>query len=339
MIQFSASAFSKRAEERAHVFIPIMLFSCMKALVTGGAGFIGSHLIDALVKKNDVICFDNFSSGQRKFIEHNMDKIELIEGDLLNRKEIKKALKNVDIVFHLAANPDVRLGITNTNIHFQQNIVATYNLLEEMRIAGINKIVFTSSSTVYGEASTIPTPENYGPLIPISLYGASKLAAEGLISAYSHTFDIDAIIYRFANVVGPRSTHGVIYDFINKLARNSKKLEILGDGRQKKSYLYIDDCINAMLFGLKTKNKVEIFNIGSEDWVDVKKIADIISEEMKLKPEYIFTGGIDGRGWKGDVKIMKLSIEKLKSMGWEPHYSSAEAVRLTARWMIENMLS
>jgi len=146
-----------------------MLFSCMKALVTGGAGFIGSHLIDALVKENDVICFDNFSSGQRKFIEHNMDKIELIEGDLLNRKEIKKALKNVDIVFHLAANPDVRLGITNTNVHFQQNIVATYNLLEEMRIAGINKIVFTSSSTVYGEASTIPTPENYGPLIPIYL--------------------------------------------------------------------------------------------------------------------------------------------------------------------------
>ncbi|KAA0006394.1 MAG: NAD-dependent epimerase/dehydratase family protein [Thermoplasmata archaeon] len=310
----------------------------MKALVTGGAGFIGSHLIDALLKKDyDVACIDNFSSGKMEFIEHNLDKIELIKGDLLNRDDIKKALKNVDIVFHLAANPDVRLGVENTKIHFEQNILATYNLLEEMRLAGVKKIVFTSSSTVYGEAEKIPTPEDYGPLIPISLYGASKLAAEALITAYCHTFDMEAKIYRFANVVGPRSTHGVIYDFIHKLLRDKTKLEILGDGSQKKSYLYIDDCIDAMFFGLQSSKQVDIFNIGSEDWVNVKRIAEIVSEEMKLQPEFIFTGGIDGRGWKGDVKIMKLDITKLKNMGWKPRYNSEEAVRMTAKWMIEKL--
>ncbi|MCD6473431.1 MAG: NAD-dependent epimerase/dehydratase family protein [Thermoplasmata archaeon] len=310
----------------------------MKALVTGGAGFIGSHLIDALLKKGyNVACIDNFSSGKMEFIEHNLDKIELIKGDLLNREDIKKALKNVDIVFHLAANPDVRLGVENTKVHFEQNILATYNLLEEMRLAGVKKIVFTSSSTVYGEAEKIPTPEHYGPLIPISLYGASKLAAEALITAYCHTFDMEAKIYRFANVVGPRSTHGVIYDFIHKLLRDKTKLEILGDGSQKKSYLYIDDCIDAMFFGLQSSKQVDIFNIGSEDWVNVKRIAEIVSQEMNLQPEFIFTGGIDGRGWKGDVKIMKLDITKLKNMGWNPRYNSEEAVRMTAKWMIENL--
>lgn len=309
----------------------------MKVLVTGGAGFIGSHLIDALVDKNEIVCMDNFSSGKMEFIKQNLDKIELVKGDLLYRNDIKKAIKDIDIVFHLAANPDVRLGAIDTNIHFQQNIVATYNLLEEMRIAGVKKIVFTSSSTVYGEASIIPTPENYGPLVPISLYGASKLAAEALITAYCHTFDMEAKIYRFANVVGPRSTHGVIYDFINKLRKNPKELEILGDGSQKKSYLYIDDCIDAMLFGLKSNKKVEIFNIGSEDWINVKKIAEIVSQEMNLNPKFIFTGGVDGRGWKGDVKIMRLAIDKLKKLGWKPRYNSEQAVRLTAKWMVENL--
>jgi len=310
----------------------------MKALVTGGAGFIGSHLIDALLKRGyDVACIDNFSSGKMEFIEHNLDKIKLIKGDLLNREDIKKALEDVDIVFHLAANPDVRIGAENTEVHFNQNIVATYNLLEEMRIASVKKIIFTSSSTVYGEAEKIPTPEHYGPLLPISLYGASKLAAEALITAYCHTFDMEAKIYRFANVVGPRSTHGVIYDFIHKLLKDKTKLEILGDGSQKKSYLYIDDCIDAMFFGMRSEKQVDIFNIGSEDWINVKRIAEIVSEEMKLQPRFIFTGGIDGRGWKGDVKIMKLDISKLKKLGWKPRYNSEEAIRMTARWMIENI--
>ena len=311
----------------------------MRVLVTGGAGFIGSHLIDALLEEGfDVICLDNFSSGRKELIEHNLDKIELIEGDLLNREDIKKALKGCEIVFHLAANPDVRVGAINTKIHFDNNIVATYNLLEEMKDAGVKEIVFTSSSTVYGDAEKIPTPENYGPLIPISLYGASKLAAEALICSYCHTFDMEATIYRFANVVGPRSTHGVIYDFIKKLRKNPDELEILGDGKQRKSYLYIDDCIDAMLFGMQKKEKqVEIFNIGSEDWIEVKEIADIISQEMSLNPKYKFTGGIDGRGWKGDVKFMRLDISKLKALGWKPKYGSKEAVRMTAKWLINEI--
>jgi len=311
----------------------------MKALVTGGAGFIGSHLIDALLSKGyEVSCIDNFSSGKREFIEHNLERIELYEGDLLRQQDISKAIDGCDVVFHLAANPDVRIGAINTRTHVDNGILATYNLLEEMRKKSINKIIFTSSSTVYGEASIIPTPENYGPLIPISLYGAAKLAAEALISSYCHTFDMEAIIYRFANVVGPRSTHGVIYDFIKKLRKNPQELEILGDGKQRKSYLYVDDCIDAMLFGMeKAKEKVEIFNIGSEDWVEVKEIADIVSEEMGLKPEYRFTGGIDGRGWKGDVKFMRLDISKLKNMGWKPKYSSREAIRLTAKWLIDEL--
>ncbi len=311
----------------------------MKALVTGGAGFIGSHLIDALLSKGyEVSCIDNFSSGRKEFIEHNLEKIELYEGDLLRQEDISKAIDGCDIVFHLAANPDVRIGAIDTRTHFDNGILATYNLLEEMRKRGLNKIIFTSSSTVYGEASVIPTPENYGPLIPISLYGAAKLAAEALISSYCHTFDMEAIIYRFANVVGPRSTHGVIYDFIKKLRKNPEELEILGDGKQRKSYLYIDDCIDAMLFGMeKARERVEIFNIGSEDWVEVKEIADIVSEEMGLKPKYRFTGGIGGRGWKGDVKFMRLDISKLKNMGWKPKYGSREAIRLTAKWLIKEI--
>jgi len=232
----------------------------------------------------------------------------------------------------------VRSGAGNTKTHFDNNIVATYNLLEEMRENGVTKIAFTSSSTVYGEASVIPTPENYGPLIPISIYGASKLASEALIASYCHTFDMDAIIYRFANVVGPRSTHGVIYDFINKLKANPEQLEILGDGTQKKSYLYIDDCIEAMLFGFdRMKEKVEIYNIGSEDWTDVRTIADIVSSEMGLRPEYKFTGGLDGRGWKGDVKFMRLDISKLKEKGWNPRHTSNDAIRMTARWLIKEI--
>ncbi|MEA2053661.1 MAG: NAD-dependent epimerase/dehydratase family protein [Candidatus Thermoplasmatota archaeon] len=313
----------------------------MAVLVTGGAGFIGSHLIDALIGKgHEVKCIDNFSSGRKEFIEHSMENgLDLMEGDLLNRNDIKRALKECDTVFHLAANPDVRLGVEDTNVHLEQNIIATYNLLEEMREAGVKKIAFTSSSTVYGDAGQIPTPENYGPLIPISLYGASKLAAEGLISSYCCTFDMQSTIYRFANVVGPRSTHGVTYDFIKKLRINPDILEILGDGSQKKSYLYISDCIEAMLFGMeKSESKVEIFNIGSEDWIDVRRIADIISEEMALSPDYKFTGGVDGgRGWKGDVKVMCLSIDKLKNLGWSPRYGSEQSIRMTARWLINHI--
>jgi UDP-glucose 4-epimerase len=310
----------------------------MQILVTGGAGFIGSHLIDRLIDANhDVVCLDNFSSGRQEFIAGSLERgLDLIKGDLLNPMDIRKAVKGCDLVYHLAANPDVRLGTEDTNIHLEQNVLATYNLLEEMRRQGVVNMGFTSTSTVYGEALQIPTPESYGPLIPISLYGASKLSAEALMASYCHTFDMLVAVYRFANVVGPRSTHGVTYDFVNKLRANPDELEILGDGKQKKSYLYIDDCIDAMLFAMDNcRNSVELFNIGSEDWVDVRTIADIVSSEMGLSPSYVYTGGVDGgRGWKGDVKVMRLSIDKLQQMGWCPVHGSANAIRLTARWLI-----
>jgi UDP-glucose 4-epimerase len=256
---------------------------------------------------------------------------------VLDRKALDRAMNGVDIVFHLAANPDVRLGESDSQIHFQQNVVATQNLLESMRSAGVRRMVFTSTSTVYGDARTIPTPESYGPTIPISLYGASKLASEAMISGFCHTYDIRAVIYRFANVVGPRSNHGVTFDFVNKLKKDPERLVILGNGRQKKSYTHVLDTIDAMIFGVENaQERVEVFNMGSEDYIDVVTVADIVTEVMGLEGvKYEFTGGVDGgRGWKGDVRVMQLSIERLKKMGWRPKYNSAESVRLTAESLL-----
>jgi len=313
----------------------------MRILVTGGAGFIGSHIVDRLISSgNEVIVYDNLSSGKLEFLEHHMrnENFKFVKDDLLNFETLKREMKDVNLVYHVAANPDVKIGARDTRIHLEQNVIATHNLLEAMRLNDISDIVFTSTSTVYGEAKKIPTPEDYGPLIPISLYGASKLAAESLIMAYAHTFGMNTVIYRFANIVGPRSTHGVIYDFIMKLKNNPHELEILGDGTQKKSYLYIEDCVDAIIYGYEhRKEDVEIFNIGSDDWIDVKKIADIVVEEMGLENvKYRFTGG--KRGWKGDVPKMLLSIEKIKSYGWKPKYSSEESVRLTARHLIDEIM-
>lgn len=298
----------------------------MRILVTGGAGFIGSHLVDKLIKEgNEVIALDNLSSGKKEFIQQHFinSKFKFYEVDLLTDK-IDTYFLNVDEVWHLAANPDVRAALHDTRIDINQNILVTYNVLEAMRKNDVKKIVFTSSSTVYGEAKQIPTPEDYAPLLPISLYGASKLACETLISAYCHTFDMKAVIFRLANIVGQMPTHGVIYDFVQKLRKNPNKLEILGDGNQKKSYLYIDDCIEAMLLANIFKKPVEIFNIGSEDWITVKEIAEIIAKKMNSSPKFKFTGG--ERGWKGDVPFMLLDVSKIKKLGWKPKHSSKQAI-------------
>ncbi len=309
-----------------------------RIFVTGGAGFIGSCLVDRLIEKGNIITvFDNLSSGKIEFIEEHLENpdFKLIEGDLLDNIEIERACRDTDLVFHVAANPDVRLGASDTKVHFDQNILATYNLLEAMRKNNIRKIAFTSTSTVYGEANIIPTPENYGPLVPISLYGASKLACEALITSYSHTFDMQAWIFRFANIVGSRSTHGITVDFIRKLRENPTLLEILGDGKQEKSYLHVSECVDAILFAIeKSKEDVNIFNIGSEDTISATKIAETIVEEMKLSNvTFTYTGG--KRGWKGDVPKMRLGIEKLKEIGWKPIYSSEKSVRETARALIK----
>jgi UDP-glucose 4-epimerase len=311
----------------------------MQALITGCAGFIGSHLADALLTNgNRVSAFDNLSTGTlqntRRWL--GSPRFTFIKGDLLNSSDRKKLEhSHYDVVFHLAANPEVRMGSTNPSIHFQQNLTATYNLLEYIRKTKPDPtLVFASTSTVYGEPTRIPTPENYAPLKPISTYGATKLACEALISAYAYTCSFNAVILRLANIIGPRSQHGVIHDFTKKLNKNPKELEILGDGTQTKSYLYIADCIDAILLALEKSNeRVEIYNVGSEDQIDVKRMAQIVTEEIRLdNVEFTYTGGVDGgRGWKGDVKNMLLDASKLKAKGWKPKSNSEQALRKTVK--------
>lgn len=314
-----------------------------KVFLTGGAGFIGSHLADKLIEMGkEVVCIDNFSSGKMEYIDHLMPNpnFQLVTADLL-KEDFTEAMKGCDCVFHVAANPDVRVGTEDTKVHLDQNVTVTHNVLETMRKLGVESILFTSTSTVYGEAKVIPTPEDYGPLEPISLYGSSKLACDALISAYCHTFGVRAASFRFANVVGPRSTHGVTYDFVNKLRDDPKRLEILGrEPGTQKSYCHVDDCVSGMKTGWeRLEGSFEAFNIGSDDYIFVKQIADIVCEEMGLEGvEYEWTGGVDdGRGWKGDVKTMLLSTEKLKGRGWSPTYDSAGAIREAARYIIKEL--
>ena len=308
-------------------------------LVTGGAGFIGSHLVERLLLDNEVTVLDNFSSGRIEFLEPYRDipDFHLLTGDLMNPKILDNAVSGKDFIFHLAANPDVKLGSEDTHVHLEQNVLATYNLLEAMRKNDVRQMAFTSTSTVYGEAAQVPTPEDYGPLLPISLYGASKLSCEALISSYCHTFQMQSWIYRFANIVGERGTHGVLVDFIRKLRENSGKLEILGSGKQRKSYLEVKDCIRAMIHAVEhSTGEVNVFNIGSEDSVDVTEIADIVVGQMGLdRVEYNYTGGIDGRGWRGDVKLMLLSIEKIKRLGWSPELGSARALEVAVKALLK----
>jgi len=311
----------------------------MKVFVTGGAGFIGSHIVDKLLERGDfVTVYDNLSTGNKEFIEHNFKNknFKFIEGDLLDLNKLEKSIKGHDFVFHIAANADVRGGIINTKVDLEQNIIATHNILDTMRKDGIRKIVFASSSVVYGEPTRFPTPEDYGPLAPISLYGSSKLACEGLITAFCHTFDMQSWIFRFGNVTGERYTHGVIFDFVKKLLQNSKELEILGDGKQKKTYIYVIDLINAMFLALEKANETfNIFNLGNDGWIEVTKVADIICKEMGLdNVKYRFTGG--ARGWKGDAPFVFLDITKIKKLGWKPKISLEDSIRITTQYLLKN---
>ena len=308
----------------------------MKYLVTGGAGFIGSNIVDRLMTENEVVVYDNLSSGEEEFISHhfNNERFKFVNADLLDPDTINVAIEGVDFVFHIAANPDVRHGIQRTRIDLEQGPVATHTLLEAMRINKVKKIAFSSSSTVYGETTVLPTPETHGPMLPISLYGASKLACEGIISSYCHSFGMKAWIFRFANVIGNRGTHGVLVDFIEKLKKDPKTLEILGDGKQKKSYFLVGDCVDAMLQAIhKSDDKVNLFNLGCEDWLIVDRIAEIVAEEMGLdNVQWEHTGG--ERGWVGDIPRTWLKIDRLKALGWQPQFSSEEAVREAVRILL-----
>jgi len=301
----------------------------MKCFVTGGAGFIGSHLVDKLITQgHEVTVFDDLSSGKKEFISHHYDNEHFlfIKADLINKNRVEKEIKGHDVVFHIAANPDVRSGADDPSIA-EKDIKTTYNLLDAMRTQNIKKIIFSSSSVIYGETPEKPLPENYGPLLPISVYGAAKLAGEGLISSFAHTFDMKAWIYRFANVVGIRGTHGVIVDFINKLQKNPHELEILGDGQQKKPYLYVTECVDGMLYGFNHANdQINVFNLGVNSTTQVTRIGELVVEEMGLdNVTFNYTGG--KRGWKGDVPHFQFDITKIGNLGWKPTLSSDEAVR------------
>jgi UDP-glucose 4-epimerase len=305
----------------------------MRYFVAGGAGFIGSHLVDRLVNTGGVAVYDNLSSGKREFIRHhlNRDSFRFIQGDILDRNRLAKAMKGSDIVFHMAANPEVRAGTYDTELDLKQGTIATYNALETMRLHGIKRVVFASSSTVYGEVAGLPIPEDYGPLQPISLYGASKLACEGLITAFCHLFDMQAWIFRFANIVGSRATHGAIFDFINKLKRNPEELEILGDGTQQKPYIHVQDCVDGVLYGFQHSDaQVNVFNLGNSDVTRVTTIAQMLVESMGLANVKLkYTGG--ERGWPGDVPQVRLDTSRMEKLGWKPKYNSGEAVRIAIK--------
>ncbi|MEE2985628.1 MAG: NAD-dependent epimerase/dehydratase family protein [Candidatus Thermoplasmatota archaeon] len=313
----------------------------MRALVTGGAGFIGSHLVDRLVARGDkVLVVDNLSSGVLDFIKDHIEngKVEFSNTDLKDIDALKPLMHGVDIVYHLAANPDIRLGTRITDTDLNEGTIATYNVLESMRLAGVKKIAFASSSVVYGEDAPMPTPEDHGPCLPISLYGASKQAGEGLIGAWVGTFGLQAWIFRFANIIGERGTHGVIFDFIHKLKKDPSRLEVLGNGLQEKSYMEVGDCVDAMLHVISNTNEsINLYNLGSNDTCSVRNIAAIVVKETGCTDASIeYTGG--DRGWAGDIPKAMLAINRLIDLGFKVNYDSEEAVAHTARVLIQEIM-
>ena len=310
----------------------------MRSLVTGGAGFIGSHLIDRLVERgDDVIVLDNLSSGKEEFLAHHSSQVTHHHVDITDYKSMSQYFKGVDVVFHFAANPDIRLGTQITDTDLKQGTLATYNVVESMRVHGVPTIMFASSSVVYGENAPMPTPENHGPCMPISLYGASKSAGESLVSSWVGTFGLQGYIFRFANIIGDRGTHGVIFDFIHKLKKNPAELEVLGDGRQEKSYMEVGDCVSGILHVMEHQNEpLNLFNLGSHDTCSVRRIAEIVVEETGYTDAQIaYTGG--SRGWAGDIPRAMLAIDKMIASGFNVKFNSEEAVRHTARVLIQEI--
>jgi len=311
------------------------IFKNKRVFATGGAGFIGSHIVDRLVKDGaEVTIYDNFSTGQEEFIAHHKGNtaVRVVRADVLDLKRLTEAMAGHDFVFHLQANADVRGGITDTRVDLEQNTIATWNVLEAMRVNGIRRIAFSSSATVYGEPAVFPTPESYAP-VQTSLYGASKLAGEAMIQAYSEYYDMHCYIFRFVSWIGERYTHGVIFDFMKKLNSNPRELEVLGDGNQRKSYLDVVDGVNGIFYAIQhAKDKKNVFNLGHDDFMNVLDLAGVVTEEMGLKDVRFRTTGGE-RGWLGDSPIVHLDTTKLKSLGWKPQVSIEQGIRNTVRYL------
>jgi len=307
-----------------------------RAVVTGGAGFIGSHLVDRLLADGyEVAVWDNFAAGTMENLKHHKgnDRLEVFNVDIRDADRVEELMEGKDVVFHLAAHANIRKSLVNRRADLDHNVIGTLNILEGMVKHGVEDLVFASSSAVYGEARVIPTPEDYAP-IQTSLYGASKLACEAFAEAYTKLSDIKFWGFRFANVVGERCRRGVIWDFVHKLIDNPRELEILGNGKQSKEYLYVKDCIDGIMIGYRgTSDPVNIFNLGVEEQTLVDRVADIVIEEMGLvEVKRRYTGG--DRGWIGDNPVVNLSLQKLRGMGWRPRISAEEAIRITTRWTL-----
>ncbi len=313
----------------------------MKAFITGGAGFIGSCMAERLLlgPTNSVTVFDNFTSSPVGNLQHIKpdNRFQIIRGDLMDAPQLLESMKGHDIVYHFASNPDIAKGAQDTSLDLNQSIIGTHRVLEAIRQCGVKKLVFLSGSGVYGDTGGVPTAEDFAPLLPVSMYGAGKLGAEALIAAFSHMFGITSYIFRLCNIVGEGQTHGVAFDFIRKLRQNQKTLQILGDGKQSKPYLHVEDLLNAIFFVMAmVEDQINVYNVSTEDAVDVNWIARVVIESMQLLGvEISYTGG--ERGWPGDVPTLRLDTGKIRKFGWTPRYSSQEALLLSIRQMLGRM--
>jgi UDP-glucose 4-epimerase len=314
-----------------------------KAFVTGCAGFIGSNLVDRLLADGvEVVGWDNMSTGQERFIENarKSKAFTFVSGDNLDLPSLTKAMQGCEFVFHLAANADVRFGTDHTRRDLEQNTIATYNVLEAMRRQGIKRIAFSSTGSTYGEAEVIPTPETAPFPVQTSLYGASKVAGEGLISSYCEGFGFEGYIFRFVSILGERYTHGHVFDFYKQLVEHPGSLRILGDGLQRKSYLYVQDCVDAILHvtrkatALEAKHRTQVYNLGTAEYVQVNDSVGFICKALGLKPKLEYTGG--DRGWIGDNPFIFLDTAKIRATGWAPKLTIEQGIVRTLEWLRTN---
>ena len=309
-----------------------------KAFVTGAAGFIGSNLVDRLLEAGvSVIGYDNFTTGQREFIAgaSRHPEFRLVEGDVLDTASLAAAMAGCDIVFHLAANADVRFGLQHPRKDLEQNTVATFNVLQAMRTSGVKDVVFSSTGSIYGKAEVFPTPETAPFPIQTSLYGASKLAGEGLIMAYCEGFGFRSWIFRFVSILGERYTHGHVFDFCKQLRADPTRLNVLGDGTQRKSYLHVHDCIDAILHALThARDKVNLFNLGTPEYCQVNDSIGWITGHLGLKPQLAYTGG--SQGWIGDNSFIFLDTARIGALGWRPKLTIREGILRTVDWLSQN---
>jgi UDP-glucose 4-epimerase len=307
----------------------------VRAFVTGGAGFIGSNLTDRLLEfGHEVVVYDNFSTGHEAFLEEarRNPALRITRGDVLNKDAVSAAMRGCDIVFHVAANADVRFGLQHPIRDLEQNTVATFNVLEAMRANNVGRIAFSSTGSIYGEPQIFPTPEHAPFPVQTSIYGASKLGSEGFITAYSEGFGIQALIFRFVSILGERYTHGHVFDFLKSLRANPHQLRILGNGKQRKSYLYVKDCIAAMLLAVeKAPSRINIFNLGTDEYCEVTDSVGWITERLGVSPKLEFTGG--ERGWVGDSPFIFLDCSKIRSLGWKPSLTIREGVIRTVDYL------